>query len=203
MPVTPPIEQEFKNLHKYVEESEIHPPLGYRPASANTMGVKTIHRELVWEQVLLQKPVIGFLSLGSSVSPNDGDRYIATGIGSTGDYAGAVANDIIDYLTIDSFGQAYNAWDKLPPIEGMLTYVSSLGVYYFYNGSVWAELGSGSPVNNDWTEGEVRYRILSANIGMPYASEGNIKLTLMGNAMAKAELYTGGTWEVIGENLLI
>ena len=58
-------------------------------------------------------------------------------------------------------------------------------------------------VSDTWVEGQVRYRVLTSNVGLPYDSEGNIRLTLMGNAMAKAEQYVSGSWDVIGENLLI
>ena len=150
MPVTPPVEQEFLNVHKYVADSEIHPPLGYRTGNVETYPVKTIHGELVWNNNLMQKPVIGFLNLGSSVSPSDGDRYIATGVGSSADYAGAIANDIIDYLTIDSYGQTYNQWDKRTPNTGMLTYMSGTDTFYYFDGSIWKELSSGvTPTDKD------------------------------------------------------
>lgn len=144
MPVTPPIEQEFLNVHKYVADSEIHPPLGYRTGNVETYPVKTIHGELVWSNNLMQSPVIGFLDLGSTVSPNDGDRYIATGVGSSATFAGAAANDIIDYLTIDSYGQTYNQWDKRTPNTGMITYMSGVDTFYYFDGSSWKVIGTGS-----------------------------------------------------------
>jgi hypothetical protein len=150
MPVTPPIEQEFLNVHKYVADSEIHPPLGYRTGNVETYPVKTIHGELVWNNNLMQNPVIGFLDLGSSVSPNDGDRYIATGVGSSATFAGAAANDIIDYLTIDSYGQTYNAWDKRTPSTGMITYMSGIDTFYYFDGSIWKDLAAGiTPTDKD------------------------------------------------------
>lgn len=148
MPVAPAIPQ-YTNLHRDLPEDQLHEPKGFTTAGYDSFVTKSIHGENVWQSMLFQQPVIGFLSLGSSVSPSNGDRYIAIGVGSTGEYAGAVADDIIGYLTLDSNGNAYNQWDKIPPAEGMLTYITSLEAYYYYNGSAWLPLGTGGGGGNN------------------------------------------------------
>ena len=150
MPVTPPYSIQFRNNHKNIEDAQLHPPLGYRTAGQDTFLTKSIHGENVWDNVMFQKPVLGFVTLGSSVAPNDGDRYIVLGSTVDGSYGNATPNSIVSYLTLDSFGEDYNAWDYRDAETGMITYVSSEGVFYYFDGSTWKDLVAGiTPTDKD------------------------------------------------------
>ena len=151
MPVQPTITGiAYKNDHKFIEEAQLHPPLGYRPANNDTFLTKSIHGENVWQSNLYQQPVIGFVSLGSSVSVSDGDRYIVLGSTVDGSFGNATPNSIVGYLTIDGEGNDYNEWDYRNAETGMLTYVSGEDKFYYFDGSIWKELSSGvAPTDKD------------------------------------------------------
>ena len=142
MPVIPPVVVSFPNDHKTLGESELHLPKGYSLAGLGTIGEKDIHGELSYLFKYFQEPVIGFTSVASTV--NNGDRYIYTGVGSSAEFGGASTNDLVAYLTVDSYGRSYNQWDFLTPLEGTITYVKNLATYYYYNGSAWLALGTGT-----------------------------------------------------------
>lgn len=150
MPVIPPVVVSFPNDHKTLGESELHLPKGYSLAGLGTIGEKDIHGELSYLFKYFQEPVIGFTSVASTA--NNGDRYIYTGVGSSAEFGGASTNDLVAYLTVDSYGRAYNEWDFLTPLEGTITYVKNLATYYYFNGSAWLALGTGGGTRpNDTT----------------------------------------------------
>jgi hypothetical protein len=142
MPVVPPVVVSYPNDHKTLAESELHFPKGYSLAGRGTIGEKDIHGELSYLFKYFQEPVIDFVSVASTAT--NGDRYIYTGVGSSAVFGGASTNDIVGYLTVDSYGRAYNEWDFLTPLEGTITYVKNLGTYYYFNGSNWLALGTGT-----------------------------------------------------------
>lgn len=148
MPVTPPVRTILLNDHKDLVEAELHFPKGYTLAGRESSPVRTIHGELDWEFKYYQQPVIGFTSVASTV--NDGDRYIFTGVGSSAEFGGASTNDIVSYLTVDSYGQNYNSWDYITPLAGTLVYATSLDTWYYFDGSIWKDLAAGiTPTDKD------------------------------------------------------
>jgi hypothetical protein len=148
MPITPPVRTILLNDHKDLVEAELHFPKGYTLAGRESYPVRTIHGELDWEFKYYQQPVIGFTSVASTV--NDGDRYIFTGVGSSAEFGGASTNDIVSYLTVDSYGQNYNSWDYLTPLAGTLVYATSLDTWYYFDGSIWKDLAAGiTPTDKD------------------------------------------------------
>jgi len=142
MPVIPPVRTILLNDHKDLAEGELHYPKGYTLAGRESYPIRNVHGELDWQFKYYQEPVIGFTSVGSTV--NDGDRYIFTGVGSSAEFGGASTNDIVSYLTVDSYGQNYDSWDFITPLAGTLVYASSLDAFYYYDGSSWQSLVSGN-----------------------------------------------------------
>lgn len=142
MPVTPPARTILLNDHKDLVEAELHYPKGYTLSGRESYPSNSIHGQLEWKFKYMQEPVIGFTSVASTVS--DGDRYIFTGVGSSADFGGASTNDIVSYLTVDDFGQIYNAWDFITPQAGTLVYATSLDTWYYFDGSIWKVLSAGS-----------------------------------------------------------
>lgn len=148
MPITPPVRTILLNDHKDLVEAELHFPKGYTLAGRESSPVRTIHGELDWEFKYYQQPVIGFTSVASTV--NHGDRYIFTGVGSSAEFGGASTNDIVSYLTVDSYGQNYNSWDYITPLAGTLVYATSLDTWYYFDGSIWKDLAAGiTPTDKD------------------------------------------------------
>lgn len=146
MPVTPTIGTVYRNNHKHIEDAQLHPPLGYRLAERDTFLSKSIHGENKWNDIMFQQPVIGFVTLGSSVVPSNGDRYIVLGSTVDGSYGNATPNSIVEYLTLDSEANEYNQWDYKGALTGMLTYVTGEDAFYFFDGSSWRTIGTGSGV---------------------------------------------------------
>lgn len=148
MPVTPPVRQILLNDHKDLVEAELHYPKGFTLSQRESYPSHSIHGELKWNFKYMQEPVIGFVSVASTV--NDGDRYIFTGVGSSAEFGGASTNDIVSYLTVDDFGQTYNAWDFITPQAGTLVYATSLDTWYYFDGSTWKDLAAGiTPTDKD------------------------------------------------------
>jgi hypothetical protein len=104
---------------------------------------------LDWEFKYYQQPVIGFTSVASS-APSDGDRYIFTGVGSSAEFGGASTNDIVSYLTVDSYGRSYDSWDYITPQAGTLVYATTLDTFYYFDGVDWKDLAAGiTPTDKD------------------------------------------------------
>jgi hypothetical protein len=64
-------------------------------------------------------------------------------MGSSAEFGGATPNSIIEYLTLEADGTAYNSWDYVAPLLGMLVYDAATELYYSYNGISWGVLGTG------------------------------------------------------------
>jgi hypothetical protein len=149
MPVTPPVRTILLNDHKDLVEGELHYPKGYTLAGRESYPVRSVHGELDWEFKYYQQPVIGFTSVASS-APSDGDRYIYTGVGSSAEFGGASTNDIVSYLTVDSYGRSYDSWDFITPQAGTLIYATTLDTFYYFDGTDWKDLAAGiTPTDKD------------------------------------------------------
>ena len=137
------------NDHKDLVEGELHYPKGYTLAGRESYPVRSVHGELDWEFKYYQQPVIGFTSVASS-APSDGDRYIFTGVGSSAEFGGASTNDIVSYLTVDSYGRSYDSWDFITPQAGTLIYATTLDTFYYFDGTDWKDLAAGiTPTDKD------------------------------------------------------
>ena len=149
MPVTPPVRTILLNDHKDLVEAELHYPKGYTLAGRESYPVRSVHGELDWEFKYYQQPVIGFISVASS-APSDGNWYIFTGVGSSAEFGGASTNDIVSYLTVDSYGRSYDAWDFITPLAGTLVYATTLDTFYYFDGVDWKDLAAGiTPTDKD------------------------------------------------------
>jgi hypothetical protein len=149
MPVIPPVRTILLNDHKDLVEGELHYPKGYTLAGRESYPVRSVHGELDWEFKYYQQPVIGFTSVASS-APSDGDRYIFTGVGSSAEFGGASTNDIVSYLTVDSYGRSYDSWDYITPQAGTLVYATTLDTFYYFDGTDWKDLAAGiTPTDKD------------------------------------------------------
>jgi hypothetical protein len=149
MPVIPPVRTILLNDHKDLVEGELHYPKGYTLAGRESYPVRNVHSELEWQFKYYQQPVIGFTSVASSASI-DGDRYIFTGVGSSAEFGGASTNDIVSYLTVDSYGRSYDSWDFITPQAGTLIYATTLDTFYYFDGSSWKDLAAGiTPTDKD------------------------------------------------------
>jgi hypothetical protein len=149
MPVIPPVRTILLNDHKDLVEGELHYPKGYTLAGRESYPVRSVHGELDWEFKYYQQPVIGFTSVASS-APSDGDRYIYTGVGSSAEFGGASTNDIVSYLTVDSYGRSYDSWDYITPQAGTLIYATTLDTFYYFDGTDWKDLAAGiTPTDKD------------------------------------------------------
>jgi hypothetical protein len=149
MPVIPPVRTILLNDHKDLVEGELHYPKGYTLAGRESYPVRSVHGELDWEFKYYQQPVIGFTSVASS-APSDGDRYIFTGVGSSAEFGGASTNDIVSYLTVDSYGRSYDSWDFITPQAGTLVYATTLDTFYYFDGVDWKDLAAGiTPTDKD------------------------------------------------------
>jgi hypothetical protein len=149
MPVTPPVRTILLNDHKDLVEGELHYPKGYTLAGRESYPVKNVHSELEWQFKYYQQPVIGFTSVASSAA-SDGDRYIYTGVGSSAEFGGASTNDIVSYLTVDSYGRSYDSWDFITPQAGTLVYATTLDTFYYFDGTDWKDLAAGiTPTDKD------------------------------------------------------
>jgi hypothetical protein len=149
MPVIPPVRTILLNDHKDLVEGELHYPKGYTLAGRESYPVRSVHGELDWEFKYYQQPVIGFTSVASS-APSDGDRYIFTGVGSSAEFGGASTNDIVSYLTVDSYGRSYDSWDFITPQAGTLIYATTLDTFYYFDGTDWKDLAAGiTPTDKD------------------------------------------------------
>jgi hypothetical protein len=149
MPVIPPVRTILLNDHKDLVEGELHYPKGYTLAGRESYPVRSVHGELDWEFKYYQQPVIGFTSVASS-APTDGDRYIFTGVGSSAEFGGASTNDIVSYLTVDSYGRSYDSWDYITPQAGTLVYATTLDTFYYFDGVDWKDLAAGiTPTDKD------------------------------------------------------
>lgn len=149
MPVIPPVRTILLNDHKDLVEGELHFPKGYTLAGRESYPIRNVHAELEWGFNYLQQPVIGFTSVASSAA-SYGDRYIYTGVGSSAEFGGASTNSIVSYLTVDSYGRNYDAWDFIAPQAGTLIYATSVDTFYYYDGSIWKDLATGiTPTDKD------------------------------------------------------
>lgn len=149
MPVIPPVRTILLNDHKDLVEGELHYPKGYTLAGRESYPVRSVHGELDWEFKYYQQPIIGFTSVASS-APSDGDRYIFTGVGSSAEFGGASTNDIVSYLTVDSYGRSYDSWDFITPQAGTLVYATTLDTFYYFDGVDWKDLAAGiTPTDKD------------------------------------------------------
>ncbi len=85
--------------------------------------------------------------------------------------------------------------------EGLLVYDTDIDIFYYYRGSAWAPVGSGSKVSGWDFEGDTIKRVVDGNTLMTIAKEGNVGI---GTAAPGAKLeVSGGNLKMTDGNIVL
>lgn len=158
------------NVHKYLDNDELHVPKDFSTAGNNEFPTKNNAGSLDWRFRYWDDPILA--QTDGSIAPptnSEGDRYILTGSTAvSSSWDGAYTNQIVEYIS--------GSWEGITPQIGMRVYDRDTSSVLTWTGAAWvADSGGGS------TEGVERKLVSYDSVDLTDASTTNIHTGASGN----------------------
>jgi len=124
------------NLHKDLDNGQLHVPLNYSSSSPETTLKNTLIGTYSWDKTWFLSPILEFVT-GASPPPTTvlNDRYVLTGALIHADWDGASQNDVVQYNG--------TIWVNMTALEGMVAVDLTTCDYNYFCSGNWSPVGGG------------------------------------------------------------